>query len=329
MNKIIEVIEKVQKEFEARGGLKNVCFTACGGSLAAMYSAYYLLSREAVTFSCDSFNSSEFVHTLPKFVGKNSLVIGTSTKATPETVEAIKTANAAGAVTIGLTGAADSLTASAAMYSIVYNHKDQWNEDPSLVVTNSQSTALKIAFELLHRYENYAYYDKALEAFQAMGGIYREASRKIADRKISFALEYQDDEVFNVIGSGNLYATAYVDSVCFLQEMQQRHAVTVHGGEYFHGPFETTGKTLPIILLMGVGRTRALDERVKRFLDTFGGRVTIIDAEELGLARLDKNIAEYFNGVLIHPLTKQYIQEMANIRQHPMSYRRYMWKTEY
>jgi fructoselysine 6-phosphate deglycase len=262
-------------------------------------------------------------------VGKNSLVICTSTKTTPETVEAIKMADATGAVTIGLTGVADSLIASAARYSIIYNHKDQWNEDPSMVVTNSQSTALKIAFELLHRYENYAYYAQALEAFKAMGGIYREAGRKIADRKISFALEYQDDEVFIVIGSGNLYATAYVDSFCFLQEMQQRHAVTVHGGEYFHGPFETTGKTLPIILLMGVGRTRALDERVKRFLDKFGGRVTVIDAEELGLAELDSNIAEYFNGVLLQPLTKQYIQEMANIRQHPMVYRRYMWKTEY
>jgi fructoselysine 6-phosphate deglycase len=329
MNKIIEVIDKAQKDFEARGGLKNVYFAACGGSLAGMYGAYYLLSREAVTFSCDSFNSSEFVHTLPKAVGKNSLVICASTKATPETVEAIKTANAAGAVTIGLTGYADSLIASTARYSIVYNHKDQWNEDPSLVVTNSQSTALKIAFELLHRYENYAYYAKALEAFKAMGGIYREACKKIADRKIAFALEYQDDEVFNTIGSGCLYATAYVDSFCFLQEMQQRHAVTVHGGEYFHGPFETTGKNLPVILLMGVGRTRTLDERVKRFLDKFGGRVTVIDAEELGLATIDKNIAEYFSGVLIQPLTKQYIQEMANIRQHPMSYRRYMWKLEY
>jgi fructoselysine 6-phosphate deglycase len=244
-------------------------------------------------------------------------------------VEALKTANAVGAVTIGLTGYADSLIAATARYFIVYNHKDQWNDDPSLVVTNSQATALKIAFELLHRYENYAHYGKALEAFNAMGSIYQEASRKIADRKIAFALEYQNDEVFNVIGSGVLYAIAYVDSFCFLQEMQQRHAVTVHGGEYFHGPFETTVKNLPIMLLMGVGRTRALDGRVKRFLDKFGGRVTVIDAEELGLATLDKNIAEYFNGILIQPLTKQYIQEMAYIRQRPMSYRRYMWKIEY
>ena len=31
-----------------------------------------------------------------------------------------------------------------------------------------------------------------------------------------------------------------------------------HTGEYFHGPFETTDKKLPMILLMSEGRTRAV-----------------------------------------------------------------------
>ena len=53
---------------------------------------------------------------------KHTLVIATSTKATPETVEAIKAANAKGAVTIGLSGYADSLTAQSANYYITYYH---------------------------------------------------------------------------------------------------------------------------------------------------------------------------------------------------------------
>lgn len=329
MKLIVETVDKVRKDLESNGGLKNVYFVACGGSLAAMYAAYYLLSKEAGSFCCDTFNSNEFVHAAPKALGRNTLVICTSTKATPETVEAVRVAKRAGAVTIGLTGYPDSLTAQTADYFLVYNHRDEWNEDPSLVTTNSQATALKLAFEILHRFEEYPHYDKAMAAITAMGGIYEAAGKKVADRKISFALDCKDDEVFNVIGSGNLYATAYVDSFCYLQEMQQRHAVAVHGGEYFHGPFETTEKSLPILLLMGVGRTRALDERVKRFLDKFGGRVTVIDAQELGLDALDSEVAEYFNPVLVHPISKQYVCEMADIRMHPMTYRRYMWKTEY
>lgn len=329
MNKIIETMARVQTDLEANGGLKNVFFVACGGSNAAMYPAWYLLDREAVSFYAGSYNSSEFNATVPKSIGKNTLVICTSAKATPETVEALRVAKSHGAVTIGLTGQEGSLTAQTADYPIVYNYREEWFEDPKLVVTNSQSTALKIAFELLHRFDGYAHYEKAVKAFDMMPDIYHKASLEMRDYQISFALECQNDEVFNAIGSGPLFATAYVDAFCFLQEMQHRHCVPVHGGEYFHGPFETTEKSLPIIHLMGVGSTRSLDERTKRFLDKFGGRVFTIDAQKLGLDRLDKEVAEYFNTVLVHPISKQLFAELSAIRQHPMSYRRYMWKTDY
>ena len=329
MEKIVDIINKINVHFNTRGGLKQVYFVACGGSLAAMYPAKYLLKNESTTFMVGMYNSNEFVHALPKALGNNSLVILTSTKATPETVEAIKKANEQGAVTIGLTGYIDSLTAHTAQHSLVYNHQDEWNTDSSLVCTNSQSIALKLSFEILHQFESYEHYDKAIEAFSLMGDIYKKASKKIRDDKIAFAIDYQNDEVFNVIGSGTLYASAYMNSFCYLQEMQHRHSVPVHSGEYFHGPFETTNKFLPIMLLTGIGRTRPLDERVLRFLNKFARRVTILDAAELGLSELHEHVAEYFNVTLIHPLSKQFFNEMANLRQHPMTYRRYMWKTDY
>ena len=65
-------------------------------------------------------------------VDKNTLVIGTSTKATAETVEALKVAKAKGAVTIGLSGYADSLTAQTADYYVTYYHADEWYKDPTL-----------------------------------------------------------------------------------------------------------------------------------------------------------------------------------------------------
>jgi fructoselysine 6-phosphate deglycase len=54
-----------------------------------------------------------------------------------------------------------------------------------------------------------------------------------------------------------------------------------------------------------------------------------LDAAELGLEKLDRKVAEYFNTLLIQPISKLYFAEMANIRQHPLGYRRYMWKTDY
>ena len=40
-------------------------------------------------------------------------------------------------------------------------------------------------------------------------------------------------------------------------------------------------------------------------------------------------MAEYFNAMLLHPISKQFISAMGDVRMHPMTYRRYMWKFNY
>ena len=70
-------------------------------------------------------------------------------------------------------------------------------------------------------------------------------------------------------------------------------------------------------------------ERAERFLNKFAGHHWIIDAAELGLGELDESVAEYFNALVMHPISKQFITAMADVRMHPMSYRRYMWKFDY
>ena len=244
-------------------------------------------------------------------------------------MEALKVANEKGAVTIGLSGYPDSLTAQTAKYYITYYHADEWYKDPTLIHYNSQGTALKVAFWLLKEYDNYASYDKALEAFEALPDIYAKAYQDTKIEAAQFAMTYKDDTVWNVMSSGAAWEVSYADAFCFFQEMQTVHCVPVHSGEYFHGAFETCDKDLAILLFKSVGRTRALDERAERFLNRFGGHHWIVDGEKLGLGQLDESVAEYFNSVLMHPISKQMIAAMGDVRMHPMSYRRYMWKFEY
>lgn len=328
MQEIMEVMAKAKADLDANGGLKQVIFVACGGSFASSYPARYLLNQES-GIRVQGYNSSEFVNATPKSVDGNTLVIGTSTKATPETVEALKVANEKGAVTIGLSGYADSLTAQTARYYITYYHADEWYQDPSLIHCNSQGTALKIAFWLLKEYDNYSYYDQAMEAFEKMPQIYGAAYASVKPAAAKFAMTYKDDQVWNVMSSGAAWEVSYSDAFCFFQEMQTVHCVPIHSGEYFHGAFETCDKDLAILLFKSVGRTRALDERAQRFLDQFAGHHWIIDAAQLGLDQLDEHVAEYFNALLLHPISKQFIAAMGDVRMHPMSYRRYMWKFDY
>lgn len=328
MQEVIDVMEQVKADLDANGGLKQVIFVACGGSFSSSYPARYLLDQES-SLRVQGYNSSEFVSATPKSVDQNTLVIATSTKATAETVEAIKAAKERGAITIGLSGYADSLTAQTAKYYITYYHADEWYQDASLIHCNSQGTALKIAFWLLKEYDHYAAYDKALAAFESLPAIYAKAYKDTKVEAAQFAMAYKDDTVWNVMSSGAAWEVAYSDAFCFFQEMQTVHCVPIHSGEYFHGAFETCDKNLAILLFKSVGRTRPLDERAERFLKRFAGHHWIVDAEKLGLGQLDADVAEYFNALIMHPISKQMISAMGDIRMHPMSYRRYMWKFEY
>ena len=170
MQEVIDVMERVKSDLDKNGGLKQVVFVACGGSFASSYPARFLLNQESA-LRVQGYNSSEFVHATPKNIDRNTLVIGTSTKATAETVEALKAAKERGAVTVGLSGYADSLTAQTADYYITYYHADEWYQDPTLIHYNSQGTALKIAFWLLKEYDNYAAYDMALEGFEKVEAV--------------------------------------------------------------------------------------------------------------------------------------------------------------
>lgn len=328
MQEVNEVMEKVKADLDANGGLKQVVFVACGGSLSSSYPARFLLNQES-NLRVQGYNSSEFVNSTPRNIDKNTLVIGTSTKATAETVEALKVANSLGAVTIGLSGYSDSLTAQTARYYITYYHSDEWYQTPSLVHCNSQGTALKVAFWLLKEYDNYTYYEAAINAFEQLPDIYSKAYAQVKPNAAKFAMTYKDDTVWNVMSSGAAWEVSYSDAFCFFQEMQTVHCVPIHSGEYFHGAFETCDKNLAILLFKSVGRTRPLDERAERFLDQFGGHHWVIDAAELGLGQMDEHVAEYFNALLLHPISKQYISAMGDVRMHPMTYRRYMWKFEY
>lgn len=321
---IKEIIADIREKMKSSGGLKKVYFVACGGSQAAIYPAKYLMECEARNIGTGIFNSNEFVYATPQSLDENCICVICSLKATAETVEAVKTANAKGAYTIAMTGFSDTAMAKNGKYAVIYS-----NGDDQVYSKANQALALKLAFEILYQFEGYAHYDTAIQAYGKLDSIIANAKQSMLPAAKAFGAQYQNEEVFYVLGSGPLTGTAYTMACCHFMEMQCRHAVMLHSGEYFHGPFETTDKKLPMILLMSTGKTRFLDERVLKFLKTYAENYTVIDAADTGLAQLDSSIAEYFNSVVMIPLERFFVSQMAEIRGHSMDDRRYMWKVEY
>ena len=319
-----EIVAEIKEKVEAKGGLKHVYFVACGGSKAAIFPGLYLLQSEAKTFSATTYTSNEFVHATPKQLDGRCVAVICSLKATAETVEAVKVANAAGAITIAMTGSMTTGMAQVGQYVVTYS-----NGDDQVYSDSNQANSLRIGFELLHQIENWANYDKAMEAYSHIDEIVAEGKKECLPAAQAWAAKEKDEPVFYVLASGPNYGVAYSMCCCHFMEMQWKHAVCLHTGEYFHGPFETTDKSLPMVLLMSEGRTRALDERCLKFLKTYAENFFVIDFEKLNKGRIDKSVVEFFNPVVMIPIERYYVSQMAEIRGHSMDERRYMWKVEY
>ena len=240
-------------------------------------------------------------------------------KATAETVHAVERARQFGAVTIAMTGSPETGMAKAGEYVVVYS-----NGDEQIYSQSNQSIALRLQFE------GYPLYHEAMAAFDQIDAIVAESKRSMLPAAQSFAVEYQNDPLFQVLGAGPLYGTAYSMANCHFMEMHWRNAIMIHSGEYFHGPFEMTSETQPMILLMATGRSRFLDERVLKFLKTYAKRFIVIDAKDTGIEEhIDPRIAEFFNSVVMIPLERFFVEQMSKLCKHSMDDRHYMWKVEY
>lgn len=321
---IKEMVGEIKKKLDAAGGLKHVYFVACGGSKAAIFPGLYLLQSEARSFSASTYTSNEFVHATPRELDNRCLAVICSLKATPETVEAVNVANRAGAVTIAMTGSMSTGMAKVGQYVVTYS-----NGDDQIYSQSNQANVLRIGFELLNQIEGYEKYDSAMRAFGKIDEIVADGKEKLLEQAREWASKYKDEPVFYVLASGPNYGVAYSMCCCHFMEMQWKHAVCLHTGEYFHGPFETTDKQLPMVLIMSEGRTRFLDERCLRFLKTYAENYIVIDFKVLNNGRIEEEVAEFFNPVVLVPIERFFVSQMAEIRGHSMDERRYMWKVDY
>ena len=322
---IVEIIQKAKAYLEERGGLRTVYFVGCGGSWASETVAACFVERENTShWAVGHRNSSEFVDTLPRSVDGQALVIVTSMKATAESVESLRAAKGRGAYTIAITGGPETQMAKTADDFIVYTHSENWT-----CAFHSPAVALRLGVEILRQFEGYPRYEKMVAALDSLNGRYEKLEKAYMPRAIRFGVEHRNEPLFHVFSCGCMYGAGYTASYCHFAEMQQRNAIPLNCGEYFHGAFETTVPEQPSVLFMGLGKTRPMDERAKRFLTQFCDKLTVVDAAEFGLEDLDEEIAEYIAPLLLSPLFKVYVERLAEERQHPMTMRRYMWKMDY
>ena len=329
---IKNIIAEILEAKKSKGGVKNLYFVGCGGSLGALYPAKTFMEKECASIKSAWINSNEFVHSTPRDFGENSIICLACHKGnTPETIEAAKLGKEKGAAVIVLTWLEESEIIEFGDYIIRYAFDASPDHLKGDIDYAGEKTicALLVAVELTAQTEGYENYDKFQEGLGMISNIIKNARAHVAERALEFAETYKNDPVIYTMGSGAAYGAAYMESICIFMEMQLLDSSSIHTGEYFHGPFEITDANRPFMLQISEGSTRPLDERALKFLRTYAKRIEVLDAKELGLSTIDASVVDYFNHSLFNNVYPIYNHALAEKREHPLVTRRYMWKVEY
>lgn len=311
---------------EKQPEITNVFFVGCGASQADLYPAKYFLDGNAKKLRACLYTANEFNYATPIAVDDKSIVITCSLGGTtPETVEATSLAKSLGAHTVAVTHDSEAPITKDADYVIQFAWNDSYSSKMDKMIK-----VVAFAAEILNTYEGYTDYDKMMDGISKIYDVIDQAVTSVVPEAEKFADAYKDTPVLYVMSSGATHEVAYAFSICLMMEMQWINSGSFHDGEFFHGPFEIVEKDVPFLLLMNEGRTRAMDCRALDFLNRFDAKTTVVDAKDFGLGSyIAKEVVDYFNPMLLSAVIRVYAEQIAIIRNHPLTKRRYMWKLEY
>jgi fructoselysine 6-phosphate deglycase len=307
------------------GGLTNVFLTGSGGGLLTNAPAQYILERGTARFPAFAFSANELIYRNPAALGRGSLVLVCSnTGTTPEVVEVARFARARGATVVSYTRLADSPLAEASQAAFTYGDDTGIGDPKQTAEALTVLAILRATGDLAP-----AAYDSHVRALAALPGALLHAVAETEDLNHRIAEALKDEPIIYVLGSGPNVGVAYCLAMCYLQEMQWKHAAHFDAAEFLHGAMEVVTDDTAVILYMGEEATRPIDERAKRFLDTYAKKAWCVDSRDLTLPGIEPAMRSFVSTYALFALQSRLAEHFEAVRGHDLKNRRYMFKVDY
>lgn len=302
----------------------NFFFISVGGSFALMYLGKYIVDQESTKLEAHTYSSNEFAQCPPTKLNEKSIVLLCSNSGnTPETVKAASVANSRGATTISLTNQLETKLPNSCDVNLKYESEE---EDAAY---SSHSILYQMTFGILNKIENNNKYGMIMQSLNNLQYLFEENEVLYNEKAVGFANAHKNEEIIYTIASGVNFGPAYGFAICSLMEQQWIHSNAIHAGEYFHGPFEITEENTPFVILLGLNETRVLDERALNFLKKYSDKVTVLDANDFYLNEVNVEVKDYISSLVHNYLVRFYSKKLSEVRNHPLSTRRYMGIVDY
>jgi fructoselysine 6-phosphate deglycase len=308
-----------------QSGLKNVFLTGSGGGLLTHTPAQYILERGTGRFPAFAFSANELIYRDPAALGAGSLVlIASNTGTTPEVVEVARFARANGATVVAYTKHPDSALAQAADVAFTYGGEWGIGDPKQFAEAITVLALLRESGDL-----DVVAYEAHMRALEALPDALLDAVRQSEDLNHDIAEALADEPIIYVLGSGPNVGVAYCLAMCYLQEMQWKHAAHFDAAEFLHGAMEVVTDEVPVILYLGEEATRPIDERAKRFLEQYAKKAWYVDARDLALPGIEPAMRPFVSTYALFALQSRLAEHFEAVRGHDLKTRRYMFKVDY
>ncbi|HHF9034068.1 TPA: SIS domain-containing protein [Klebsiella pneumoniae] len=260
-------------------GCSALFFASVGGSLAPMM-AINEFAKELTSVPVYLEQAAELIHRGHKKLNKDAVVVTLSKSGdTKESVAIAEWCKAQGIRVVAITRHADSPLAAAASWHIPMCHKNGVEYEYMLLYW--------LFFRVIFRHGEFADYARFASQLELLPENLLQAKRQFDPRADSIAAQYHDCDYMMWIGGAEMWGEVYLFSMCILEEMQWKRTKSVSSAEFFHGTLELLEKEVPLFLVKGEGRCRALDERVERFAEKITDHLVVIDPRDYPLNGID------------------------------------------
>ncbi|HKK94597.1 MAG TPA: SIS domain-containing protein [Longimicrobiales bacterium] len=304
-------------------GAANLVLTGAGGVQILMQPAFQLL-RTRSTFPVHYEMGAELVRTDSVHLTDRSIVLLPSLSGTTaEAIEVVRFAKSKGATVVTLTGHADTPIADLADRNFTNFAEDDTSAEMFYLLSLVAALAI-----LDHR-------DELEDHAGTIGELKRLPERLLAvkaqfeDRARELASTYRNEPYLIVTGAGSVWPEAHYYGMCILEEMQWIRTRPVHASDFFHGTLELVEKDVSVLVLQGEDACRPLTERVVRFLPRVTDRMEVIDTAAFELPELSTATRALISPVLLATALERLSAHLEQVRDHPLTTRRYYKKLDY
>lgn len=302
---------------------KRLYFVGQGAPNKEMSIIKYWAERTSKNLDLRLYYPAEFVNQAPPTLESDTLVIlGSHSGTTPETVRAAEFLRDKPCTTVAVTQKGDSPLAQAVDHTLLYGETSEGYYAAYLLLQSLTGALLKGV-------EGWCLQDDLMRSLDALPEALADTIEASEARAFEEARLYKDDRIFYTVGAGPCFSTAYVFGVCILLEMQWLHCHPVVAAEFFHGPFEVVDETTPLILFVGEDPSRPEAERVVRFCRKYTERLMIYDSTDYEMKGVASDIRPIVAPIVLQAAVERLAAHLAVWHNHPLTTRRYMWKTEY